>query len=84
MKLINKDMGPIVGLVAVRIFHFCLIFAFIYPNRSQNAGISVVKPAFELTHDDFRSVYDVNVYGVFNTARAVAKSVVSHAPTHLF
>ncbi|KAF8233261.1 NADP-dependent mannitol dehydrogenase MtDH [Tricholoma matsutake] len=54
MKLINKDMGPIAGLIA-------------------NAGISVVKPALELTHDEFRSVYDVNVFGVFNTARAVAK-----------
>jgi len=54
MKLINKDMGPITGLIA-------------------NAGISVVKPALELTHDDFRNVYDVNVFGVFNTARAVSK-----------
>ncbi|KNZ73724.1 NADP-dependent mannitol dehydrogenase [Termitomyces sp. J132] len=38
-----------------------------------NAGVSVPKPAFELTHDDFKKVYDVNVFGVFNTARAVAK-----------
>ncbi|RDB17170.1 NADP-dependent mannitol dehydrogenase [Hypsizygus marmoreus] len=38
-----------------------------------NAGVSVPKPALELTHDDFIKVYDVNVYGVFNTARAVAK-----------
>jgi NAD(P)-dependent dehydrogenase (short-subunit alcohol dehydrogenase family) len=54
MKLINKEMGPITGLIA-------------------NAGVSVVKPALELTHDDFRKVYDVNVFGVFNTARAVTK-----------
>ncbi|KAF9045196.1 mannitol dehydrogenase from agaricus Bisporus [Panaeolus papilionaceus] len=38
-----------------------------------NAGVSVVKPATDLTYDDFRYVYDVNVFGVFNAARAVAK-----------
>ncbi|KAF5373454.1 hypothetical protein D9615_009449 [Tricholomella constricta] len=38
-----------------------------------NAGVSVPKPAFELTHEDFKKVFDVNVYGVFNTTRAVAK-----------
>ncbi|GLB41435.1 putative KR domain containing protein [Lyophyllum shimeji] len=38
-----------------------------------NAGVSVVKPALELTAEDFRQVYDVNVLGVFNTARAAAK-----------
>ncbi|KAL4261950.1 NADP-dependent mannitol dehydrogenase [Pleurotus pulmonarius] len=38
-----------------------------------NAGVSVVKPAFELSHEDFSRVYDVNVFGVFNTARAAAK-----------
>jgi NAD(P)-dependent dehydrogenase (short-subunit alcohol dehydrogenase family) len=39
----------------------------------QNAGVSVVKPFLELTHEDFQKVYDVNVFGVFNTARAAAK-----------
>ncbi|EJD01841.1 NADP-dependent mannitol dehydrogenase [Fomitiporia mediterranea MF3/22] len=38
-----------------------------------NAGVSVIKPAIELTTEDFRKVYDVNVLGVFNTAKAVAK-----------
>ncbi|KAF8064850.1 NADP-dependent mannitol dehydrogenase MtDH [Lyophyllum atratum] len=38
-----------------------------------NAGVSVPKPALDLTHEDFRKVYDVNVFGVFNTARATAK-----------
>ncbi|KAF9461805.1 NADP-dependent mannitol dehydrogenase [Collybia nuda] len=38
-----------------------------------NAGVSVPKPALELTYEDFKTVYDVNVFGVFNTARAVAK-----------
>ncbi|KAF8965788.1 NADP-dependent mannitol dehydrogenase MtDH [Flammula alnicola] len=38
-----------------------------------NAGVSVPKPAFDLTFEDFRAVYDVNVFGVFNTARAAAK-----------
>ena len=32
-----------------------------------------MKPALELTTDDFRYVYDVNVLGVFNTARAAAR-----------
>ncbi|KZS96892.1 NADP-dependent mannitol dehydrogenase [Sistotremastrum niveocremeum HHB9708] len=38
-----------------------------------NAGVSVVKPALELTAEDFQKVYSVNVLGVFNTARAAAK-----------
>lgn len=37
-----------------------------------NAGVSVVKPAVELSHDDFNYVYDTNVFGVFNTSRALA------------
>ena len=44
--------------------------------RDQNAGVSVPKPAVDLTYEDFKAVYDVNVYGVFNTARAAAKSVL--------
>lgn len=32
-----------------------------------------MKPALDLTTDDFRYVYDVNVLGVFNTARAAAR-----------
>lgn len=39
-----------------------------------NAGVSVVKPALELTEEDFHKVFNVNVLGVFNTC----KSVVSH------
>ncbi|KAN0094360.1 hypothetical protein V8E55_002647 [Tylopilus felleus] len=38
-----------------------------------NAGISVVKPVLELTHEDFSSVFGVNVFGVFNTCRAAAQ-----------
>ncbi|KAF8838726.1 NADP-dependent mannitol dehydrogenase MtDH [Paxillus ammoniavirescens] len=38
-----------------------------------NAGVSVVKPALDLTTEDFHSVYGVNVLGVFNSARAIAK-----------
>ncbi|KAF8327150.1 NADP-dependent mannitol dehydrogenase [Cantharellus anzutake] len=38
-----------------------------------NAGVSVVKPATELTEEDFNFVYGVNVLGVFNTATAAAK-----------
>jgi len=38
-----------------------------------NAGVSVVKPALELTSEDFSKIFNVNVLGVFNTARAAAK-----------
>jgi len=38
-----------------------------------NAGVSVVKPAVDLTKDDFNYVYGTNVLGVFNTAVAAAK-----------
>ncbi|KAG8216182.1 hypothetical protein J3R82DRAFT_8205 [Butyriboletus roseoflavus] len=38
-----------------------------------NAGISVVKPAMDLSHDEFQRVFGVNVFGVFNTCRAAAK-----------
>lgn len=38
-----------------------------------NAGVSVVKPALELTSEDFHKVYGVNVLGVFNSTKAVAK-----------
>jgi len=38
-----------------------------------NAGVSVVKPAVELTEQDFNYVYGVNVLGVFNTCTAAAK-----------
>ncbi|KAF8644486.1 hypothetical protein AX16_008436 [Volvariella volvacea WC 439] len=38
-----------------------------------NAGISVVKPATELTKEDFDHVYGVNVFGVFSTASAIAR-----------
>lgn len=42
-------------------------------NMVQNAGVSVVKPAIELTTEDFNKVFTVNVLGVFNSARAAAK-----------
>lgn len=38
-----------------------------------NAGVSVVKPATELTPDDFHKVFNANVLGAFNSAQAVAK-----------
>ncbi|KAI0050425.1 NAD(P)-binding protein [Auriscalpium vulgare] len=38
-----------------------------------NAGVSVVKPALDLTTDDFNKVFTTNVLGVFNSARAAAK-----------
>ncbi|MFF5228260.1 SDR family NAD(P)-dependent oxidoreductase [Dactylosporangium sp. NPDC000521] len=38
-----------------------------------NAGIAVVQPALEVSADDFRSVVDTNLNGVFLTARSGAK-----------
>ena len=38
-----------------------------------NAGVSIVKPALELTPDDFHKVFNVNVLGVFNACKAVAQ-----------
>ncbi|SCV73261.1 BQ2448_7186 [Microbotryum intermedium] len=35
-----------------------------------NSGISIVKPILDLTADDFKQVFDVNVLGVFNTIQA--------------
>lgn len=37
-----------------------------------NAGVSVVKPALELSAEDFNYVYNTNVLGVFNTCQAIA------------
>ncbi|KAI0316894.1 hypothetical protein OF83DRAFT_1172487 [Amylostereum chailletii] len=41
-----------------------------------HAGVSVLKPALELTTEDFNRVFNVNVLGVFNTARAAASLIV--------
>lgn len=38
-----------------------------------NAGVSVVKTAFELTAKDFDFIYKTNVLGVFNVCQTVAK-----------
>ncbi|KIJ43893.1 hypothetical protein M422DRAFT_67810 [Sphaerobolus stellatus SS14] len=43
-----------------------------------NAGVSVVKDAVDLNKEDFDYVYGVNVFGVFNTARAAAKLWIAH------
>lgn len=38
-----------------------------------NAGVSVVKPALELTTEDFHKVFNANVLGAFNACQAVAR-----------
>ncbi|KOX10632.1 SDR family NAD(P)-dependent oxidoreductase [Micromonospora profundi] len=38
-----------------------------------NAGIAVVQPALDVSADDFRSVVDTNINGVFITARSGAR-----------
>lgn len=42
-----------------------------------NAGVSVVKPALELTSDDFHKVFNANVLGAFNCAQAAAQHWVN-------
>ena len=43
-----------------------------------NAGIAQVKPLLELTPEDFRRMFDVNVAGVHNCFQAAAKHMISH------
>lgn len=38
-----------------------------------NAGVSVVKPALELTPEDFHQVFNANVLGAFNACQKVAQ-----------
>ncbi|KAF8523684.1 NADP-dependent mannitol dehydrogenase [Hysterangium stoloniferum] len=57
-ELIQSEMGNVDGVIAV---------------STLCTGVSVVKPALDLTEEDFNYVYGVNVLGVFNTARAAAK-----------
>lgn len=73
-SLIDKELGPVTGLIAVRGTRFLPChFVPTSISISQNAGVSVVKPALELTVKDFNKVYGVNVLGVFNCARSAAK-----------
>lgn len=41
-----------------------------------NAGICQVKPAVELSEEDMRRMFEVNVYGVFNSYQAAAKQLI--------
>lgn len=41
-----------------------------------NAGIAQVKPLLQLTDDDFRRMFEVNVYGVFNCYTEAAKQMI--------
>lgn len=41
-----------------------------------NAGITIVKPAIDLTEDEFDAVSDINFKGAFFTATAVARSMI--------
>lgn len=38
-----------------------------------NAGVSIVKPALEMTKEDFSYVYDTNVFGQFVCAQVIAQ-----------
>ncbi|KAJ9636741.1 hypothetical protein H2199_007735 [Coniosporium tulheliwenetii] len=41
-----------------------------------NAGIAQVKPLLDLTEEDFRRMFEVNVYGVFNCYSAAARQMI--------
>jgi NAD(P)-dependent dehydrogenase (short-subunit alcohol dehydrogenase family) len=41
-----------------------------------NAGIAQVKGLLELTEQDLRNMFEVNVYGVFNCYSAGAKQLI--------
>ena len=41
-----------------------------------NAGICQVKPALEVTEDDMRRMFEVNVFGVFNCYQVAAKQMI--------
>ncbi|OSS52339.1 hypothetical protein B5807_02584 [Epicoccum nigrum] len=42
-----------------------------------NAGIAQVKGLLELTEQDFKRMFEVNVYGVFNCYKAAAEQMIS-------
>ena len=41
-----------------------------------NAGIAQVKPLLDLTEDDVRRVFEVNVFGLFNSYSVAAKQMI--------
>lgn len=41
-----------------------------------NAGIAQVKPAMELSEEDMRNMFEVNVFGVFNCFQIAAKHMI--------
>jgi len=70
---IDKDLGPVTGLVLASRTVFlqdCFLKLSVW---SQNPGVTVVKPSLDLITEDFSFVYGANVLGVFNSAVAAAK-----------
>jgi len=41
-----------------------------------NAGIAQVKPLLELTEEDLKRMFEVNVYGVFNCYSSAARQMI--------
>ena len=41
-----------------------------------NAGIAQVKPLLDLTHADLRRMFEINVFGVFNSYGSAAKEMI--------
>jgi NAD(P)-dependent dehydrogenase (short-subunit alcohol dehydrogenase family) len=61
-KLVKDTVAQIEGDLGTPIHGLCA-----------NAGVSVVKPALELTTEDFHKVFNANVLGAFNTCQALAQ-----------
>lgn len=61
IKLVEKTIGQIEQDLGTPI-----------TGLAANAGVSVVKPATELTTEDFHKVFNANVLGAFNSCQAVA------------
>lgn len=59
------------GMVADHVKHLGPLFAMV-----ANAGICEVKPLLEVTEEDMRRMYGVNVFGLFNCYQAAAKQMI--------
>lgn len=59
------------GMVADHVKNVGPLFAMI-----ANAGVCEIKPTLEITEEDLRRMYGVNVFGLFNCYQAAAKQMI--------
>ncbi|KAG1838934.1 NADP-dependent mannitol dehydrogenase [Suillus subalutaceus] len=70
---IDKELGPVTGLVAVSRTVSRQMMSQYDRFDHRMLGFSAVKPAFDLTTEDFNKVYGVNVLGVVQQRRGCCK-----------